>query len=277
MTVTVTPLTDALGAEATGVDFRHGVTEADLAALKQGLSDHLVLVIRDQQLTPDQYLAALRLFGDTMDQHLTDMLMKTHPEIAVLDSSKVGADSNGKIYPAGSRDWHTDHTNHAKPPKFTALYALTLPKSGGGDTGFANMHLALENLPAAQRAKMAEMKTVNKIEDKAYVSAEHKKKFGVLQSHPLLRTHPETGRKAIYIHPGKLERIEGMTPEASHVFSDDLMEQVMQPDIIYRHKWRAGDMTLWDNRCVLHLAHRDYDPAEGRVMHRVLLKGDKPY
>ena len=111
----------------------------------------------------------------------------------------------------------------------------------------------------------------------AYVSAAHKKKFGVLQSHPLIRTHPETGRKSIYIHPGKLERIEGMTPEASHAFSDDLMEQVMQPDIIYRHEWRTGDITLWDNRCVLHLAHRDYDPAEGRIMHRVLLKGDKPY
>ena len=282
MTVTITALTNetgatALGAEATGIDFRGAVSESDLTILKKGLSDHLVLVIRDQHLTPEQYLAALRLFGDTMEQHLTDMLMKTHPEIAVLDSSKVAKEANGQIFPAGSRDWHTDHTNHAEPPKMTALYAVTLPASGGGDTGFANMHMALDALPDAQRAEMATMQTVNKIEDKAYVSAEHKKKFGVLQSHPLIRTHPETGRKAIYIHPGKLARIEGMTPEDSHKFSDDLMEQVMQPDIIYRHQWKPGDLTIWDNRCVLHLAHRDYDPAEGRIMHRVLLKGDKPY
>lgn len=182
MTVTITPLSEALGAEATGVDLTHPITDADRDALQQGVLDNLVLVIRDQHLNPEQYLAAVRLFGETMAQHLTDLLMKDHPEIAVLDSRKASADANGAVFAAGSRDWHTDHTNHAEPPKYTALYAITLPASGGGDTGFANMHKAYDALPPSRRCELDGMQTINKIEDRAYVSAADKQKYGALQS-----------------------------------------------------------------------------------------------
>ena len=277
MTVSISPISDALGAEATGIDLTEPITDADKDALRQAVINNLVLVIRDQHLNPEQYLAAVRLFGDTMPQHLTDMLMKEHPEIAVLNSQKAGADANGTIYPAGSRDWHTDHTNHAKPPKFTALYAITLPASGGGDTGFANMQKAFDNLPPSRKCELDGLQTINKIEDRNYVSAADKQKYGAPQPHPLIRTHPDTGRKAIYIHPGKVAKIDGMTQEESRVFVDELMEEIIQPDVTYRHKWRDGDLIIWDNRAIVHLAHRDYDPAEGRVMQRVLLQGDKPY
>jgi taurine dioxygenase len=276
LTLAITPLSDALGAEVTGIDLTQPVDPADVAAMEDALTEHLVLVIRDQKFTPAQYLAALRLFGDTMRQHLTDMLMPDHPEIAVLDSAHAKTVAGGVYTPLGSREWHTDHTNHARPPKITALYAVKLPKSGGGDTGFANMQSAYAGLPPKTRDELAKLKTVNTIEDRAYVSAEDKKKFGVPQVHPLIRTHPVSGRKAIYVHPGKLAKIDGMAPDESQDFVGSLLDRVLQPQITYRHKWRVGDMLLCDNRAVMHIAHRDYDPLEGRIMHRVLLQGDVP-
>lgn len=276
MTLAITPLSDALGAEVTGIDLAGPVDKRDADRMEAALTERLVLVVRDQKFTPPQYLAALRLFGDTMRQHLTGLLMKEHPEIAVLDSRQTRTAPDGIYAPLGSRDWHTDHTNHARPPKITALYAVELPRSGG-DTGFANMQRAYDGLPAEERDALARLRTVSKIEDHDYVSAEDREKFGVPQVHPFIRTHPVSGRKAIYVHPGKLARIEGMEPGESLAFVNALLERVITPAVTYRHKWRIGDMLLCDNRAVLHIAHRDYDPKEGRVMHRVLLEGDVPY
>lgn len=277
MAAQISPLSSALGVEATGADLSAPVSDADQAALCQAILDNHVLVIRNQELTSPQYLASVRLFGETMEQQLSTFLMEDHPEIAVLDSLKSEVDEDGNPFPVGSRDWHTDHTNHAEPPKMTALRAIQLPKSGGGNTGFANMHKAYDALSAPRQTELGALNTVNKIEDKAYVSDEARAKFGALQSHPLIRTHPESGKKAIYLHPGKVDHIEGMTPPDSKDFVDDLMEEIIQQDIVYRHVWQPGDMILWDNRSVLHLAHRDYDHTEQRIMHRVLLKGDKPH
>ena len=135
MSIAVSPLGDALGVAITGVDLTQTVLPSDLEVMKQAMRKHLVMVIRGQSLSSQQYLAAVRLFGNTMPQHLTDWLMPEHPEIAVLDSRNIPADADGVVKQPGSRDWHTDSTNFAKPPKITALYAISLPSSGG-DTGF---------------------------------------------------------------------------------------------------------------------------------------------
>ena len=124
-----------------------------------------------------QLLDAVRLFGETMEQHLSAVLMDEHPEIAVLDSRSMPPDRDGKVIPFGGRVWHTDHTNHHRPPKITALYALALP-SAGGDTSFANMRTAYAQLPAARRAVLDTLRTVNTIEDFDYISAEAREKFG---------------------------------------------------------------------------------------------------
>jgi taurine dioxygenase len=272
MPISITPLTEALGVAITGVDLSKPTLPIDLQAMEQALRDHCVIVIRGQKFSPAQYLTAIRLFGDPMIQHLTEWLMPDHPEIAILDSRNIPAGSDGSVKPPGSRDWHTDSTNFAKPPKITALYAVSVP-STGGDTGFANMHMAYNALPSNVQKELGEMKTNNKAEDREYVSAAHKK---TSQVHPLIRTHPDTGKKAVYIHPGKAVNFVGMEPAQSLVFMNDLMETVIQPEICYRHKWHAGDLLLCDNRSVMHLAYNDYDHSEGRVMHRVILEGDVP-
>ena len=276
MAISVTPLSDALGASIDGVDLAKPVSDSDLAVMEQAITDYLLIVVRRQNLDPRQLLTALRLFGDTMQQHLTDMLMEEHPEIAVLDSRQSPVEQDGTAVPLGSMDWHTDHTNRARPPKITALYAINLPRSGGGDTSFANMHMAYDALPNALKSDYAGMKTHNKIEDHSYVSAADKDRFGKVQIHPLIRTHPVTGKKAVYLHPGKTAKIDGMSEAESHVFVTELMDRIIQPGVIYRHKWQPGDLLIWDNRALLHIAQRDYNPSEGRIMHRVLLEGDVP-
>lgn len=275
MAVSITPLSENIGVEVTGVDFSQPLPAADLADIKQALLDHLVMVVRDQSLDPKQLLGAVRLFGETMEQHLTDTLMDRHPEIAVLDSSKMPPDKQGRVIPFGARTWHTDHTNHEHPPKYTALYAINLPASGG-DTSFANMNFGYTALPREEQASLLDLQTVNKIEDFGYIGEEARVKFGTLPVHPLIRTHPETGKKALYVHPGKLERIVGRDPDESQTFINNLLNRVITPANTYRHKWRLGDLLFCDNRAVLHRAHKDYDMAEGRVMHRVILRGDRP-
>jgi taurine dioxygenase len=276
MPLTLTPLSDALGIEATGIDLSQPVAQADVEVMERALDEHLLLVVRDQSLTPDQYLAAAHLFGEIMPQHLTAMLMKDHPEIAVLDSTKTRPGPDGAVIPVGAREWHTDHTNHKRPPKYTALYGVKLPKSGG-DTGFANMQLAYDGLSDSLKADLAKHTVVTKIEDHSYVSAEDRAKYGKPQTHPLIRTHPSTGKKALYFHPGKVRQLEGMEPEESLNFLNGLLEDAVKPEMTYRHKWRRGDLVIWDNRATLHVAHRDYDPAEGRIVQRILIQGEIPF
>lgn len=277
MTLKLAPLSEALGIEATGIDLAGPVSAAEVGAMTDALHENLVMVVRDQNLTPPQYLDAVSLFGDLMDQHLSNLLMDAHPKIAVLDSRTSTIGDDGRAIPIGSRDWHTDHTNHARPPKMTAMYAVQLPASGG-DTGFANMQAAFAHLPQAEQDDLSSMTTVNVIESYTEYVGEATRNDLIQkpQRHPFIRTHPETGRQAIYVHPGKLAHMEGMDNSESRVFINGLLDRVITPDVTYRHQWRPGDLVIWDNRGVLHVAHRDYDHREGRIMHRVILEGEVP-
>ncbi len=276
MSLSVTPLSKTLGAEITGVDLSKPVAPTEVTAIQRALTDHLVIVVRAQSLKPSELIRGLRLFGDTMLQHRSDILLDGHPEIAVLDSRNASVEADGEAYPDGSRDWHTDHTNHARPPKVTALYAIKLPGAGGGDTGFANMHAAYDALPTELKTRLAPLKSHNKIESHAHLAAADKARFGSIQTHPIIRTHPVTGRKAVYIHPGKAVKIDGLTETETRAFIDALLPHLIKLEFTYRHKWQPGELVLWDNRSLLHLAYRDYDPRQGRIMQRVLLQGEVP-
>jgi len=277
-TMKVTKLSAHIGAEVTGIDLREPVDDATQRALNAAVVEHVALVIRDQEFTPEQYLAAVSLFGEPMEQHFTQYALPGCP--LVHEVSNRHQDKSGKRVKHGA-GWHTDHTNHLRPPKYTSLYAVALPSSGG-NTNVVNMRAGYEALPDEIKDRIAGMKTVNVFQGSASEtysgqSAEAQaalKPEPVLQ--PLVRTHPENGKKALYFHPVKAENIVGMSAVESQALLADLLERSVRPEFIYSHKWRKGDMLIWDNRAAMHRASFDYDPNESRLLYRVLVRGERP-
>ena len=275
----VTKLTPHIGAEVTGIDLRAPIDQQTREQLNAAVVDHIALVIRDQEFTPEQYLSAVALFGEPMEQHFTQYALPGCPLVHEVSNRHKDKSGNRVKHGAG---WHTDHTNHLRPPKYTCLYAVSLPSSGG-DTAVVNMRAGYEALPAAVKEKIGGMKTVNVFQGSASArysgqSADaqaERKPEPVLQ--PLVRTNPDNGRKALYFHPVKTENIVGMGPQESQALLDDLLERSVRDEFTYRHKWRKGDMLLWDNRAALHRAYFDYDPAEYRLLYRVLVRGELPF
>ena len=274
----ITALTPHIGAEVTGIDLRERVDAETQRRLNEAVVEHVALVVRDQDFTPEQYLAAVSLFGEPMEQHFTQYALPGCP--LVHEVSNRHTDKAGKRVKHGA-GWHTDHTNHVRPPKYTCLYAVSLPSSGG-DTSVVNMRAGYESLPGDIQRRIEGMKTVNVFQGSAAAtysgqSADaqaERKPEPVLQ--PLVRTHPDNGARALYFHPVKTESIVGMTPAESQALLDDLLERSVRDEFVYRHKWRRGDMLLWDNRAAMHRAHFDYDPAEYRLLYRVLVRGEVP-
>ncbi len=274
----VTPLSPNIGAEVTGIDLRAPLDAATRARLHAAAVEHVALVIRDQQFTPQEYLEAVGLFGEPMEQHFTQYALPDCP--LVHEVSNRHTDKSGKRVKHGE-GWHTDHTNHVRPPKFTCLYAVSLPSSGG-DTAIANMRAGYEALPESLKRRIEGMKTVNVFQGSASRHSgqsadaqDERKPEPVLQ--PLVRTNPDNGTLALYFHPVKTENIVGMGAAESQALLNELLEHAVRPEFIYRHKWRKGDMLLWDNRAALHQAHFDYDPSEYRLLYRVLVRGELPH
>src|SRR5688500_16071744 len=236
----VTTLTPHIGAEVTGVDLREPIDAETRRRLNAAVVDNVALVVRDQEFTPEQYLAAVSLFGEPMEQHFTQYALPGCP--LVHEVSNKHQDKSGKRVKHGA-GWHTDHTNHVRPPKYTSLYAVSLPSSGG-DTNVVNMRAGYEALPGDIKDRIRAMKTVNVFQGSA--SAQYsgqsadaqaeRKPEPVLQ--PLVRTHPENGSKALYFHPVKAENIVGMNAVESQALLADLLERSVRPDFIYSHKWR---------------------------------------
>ena len=267
--------TETIGIEVTGLDLSLPISPDTRAALRMALADHLVMVVRDQSFTPETLLTAVGNFGPIMRQHLTSLLLPGHPLIVALDSSKTKVGADGRSVAIGARDWHTDHAHQERPPNYTALSAVRLPETGG-DTSFANMQRAYENLPDALRGRLDGMTVITKIDDR-YSTAEDKASHAKPNRHPLVRTHPITKKRGIFVHPGMVARFDGMEPEESQEFLEDLLETAITPNIIYRHQWCPGDLVITDNRGQMHVAHQDYDLSFSRILHRVLVEGETPY
>ncbi|MEX2616983.1 MAG: TauD/TfdA family dioxygenase [Alphaproteobacteria bacterium] len=261
-------LNENIGAEAIGYDLGKPLSPEEIGALNQALLDNLVLVIRGQELDAVQYRDAMAQFGEPMLQHREAFRLPECPDVSRVVNRE-------KMRPAAM--WHTDHTNHERPPKATILYARKLP-SKGGDTCFASMYKGYESLPEEDRRKLEGMVTINSLEkDNPTYSATDRDKYEGGVSHPLIRTHPETGRKAVYFHLTKAQGIAGMPDEAVRPFLEGLLDKVVQPEWVYRHHWKMGDVVICDNRCALHRADPNYDQAEERLLWRVILRGDRPH
>ena len=275
--LTFTKLGPAAGVAAEGIDTGTEIDAASQAALRGALLEGLVLCIRGQRLDTRGYRAAMSRFGAPIRQvaqKLADV-----PEIAVISSEDRDFQGDGKKLVAGA-DWHSDDSYRAVPCSLTTLYALAIPATGG-DTQFTNMYRAYDDLDAETRLHIDGLRVVH-----AYYSTrtnqlvptrtEAEKAATPDVVHPLVRTHPETGRKALYMNPTRMEAIAGLPRAASDQLLDRLIAHATQEKYQYRHRWRLGDVLIWDNRCTMHKANPDYARGERRLMHRIMLEGSVP-
>jgi taurine dioxygenase len=263
----IRPLHAALGAEVSGIDLSQPVDGPTRQALSRALADHLALVFHDQSLTLLQYLAAASAFGPPMEQHYSQHNMPDHPLIGLIWHR------NGQ-QPA--ERWHTDHTNRERPPAATILYGVEIPSDGGG-TSVASMRAAYAALPEDERRRLESHTTFNSLDSgRTDTRQEDREKYGAPIAHPMVRTHPVHGSRAVYFHISKVTHIDGMTPEASRAYMSDLLERMIRPEITYHHAWRKGDVLVIDNRATMHRAHGDYDRRQSRVLWRIIVEGDRP-
>ncbi len=282
--IQIRPIAGSLGAEVSGVDLS-ALDAETFAAIHRVLLDHQAIFFHDQDLTPEQFLAFGKRWGGI---HFYPYMkgLDGHPEIFEL----VKEEGQKRVF--GNR-WHSDQMYIPIPAKATILYAKQVPPVGG-DTIFANGYAAYGALSDGMKAMLAGIRSFNNGENKARYGglsrAEWYKSTGqggmsdklhdggapdadVVAEHPVIRTHPETGRKALYIGD-QTERFAGMTLEESKPLLDYLMAHARRPEFTCRFRWRVGSLALWDNRCTMHYAVADY-PGQRRVMHRLTIKGDE--
>lgn len=267
-------MTPRVGAIATGIDVRE-IDDQTFDTLYQAWLDCNVLVVRGQNLQIDEFLAYSRRFG-LVDPHPSKSTRHPDcPEITLLGVNKFDADGklNMSIYRRGGHSWHTDGAYDQVPFKATQLYAVAIP-SRGGDTLFASMYAAYDALPDPLKRSIEGRYGAfiygGRDRDNSLLNPEDRDKAPAL--HPLVRTHSETGRKALYFDPGKILHIEGIEPAESNRLIDELTEHMIEASSEYRHQWQKGDIVIWDNRCSYHKAAADYPPDEDRIHWRVSIK-----
>jgi len=259
MSITVTPVTGALGAEIGGVNVAKDLDDGTVAAIRQALLDHGVIFFRDQTLDVERHKAFTRRFGELF-VHPNFQFGQENPEMVYVrrepgDAKVVGG------------DWHADTTMMATPPMAAILYAMEVP-AVGGDTLFANQYLAYEALSDGMKRLLAPLRAVHNDSrvagPQAGLNAQRASQIREDDAwrktesiHPVVRSHPETGRKHLFVNRVYVHNFEGMTVAESQPLLDYLYAHAVRPEFTCRFRWRAGSITFWDNRCVLHLAVHD--------------------
>jgi len=269
-----------VGAEISGVDLAAELPDDTFGKIDEAYNRYSVLVFRDQKLTPEQQIAFARRFGELEISPRREFALSGYPEILVLSNIV----ENGK--PIGNADagrtWHTDMSYTKTPPRGSLLYALEIPVENGrvlGDTVFASAAAAFESLPADRQASLLGLRAIHRGSAKKYAPGS---KLGDLikdipdVEHPVIRTHPVTGRKAIYVREGECVGICAKLDEQSLPLIKELSDLVTRPEFCYRHQWRVGDLLMWDNSMIQHMAISDYQLPLRRLMHRVTVNGTVP-
>ena len=278
-TIDVTPVAGALGAEIAGVDLARDLGNQMFEEIHQAFLDHLVIFLRDQDLSPDSQVRFARRFGPPNIYPFVEGLAAA-PEIIEILMTEDHKENFGGI-------WHSDTTYLERPPLATMLYALEVP-AAGGDTMFANGYLAYESLSDGMKDMLDGLIGINSAAMKGSVGrrelakqnpamkvANVDKADEVEATHPVVRTHPETGRKALYLNRYHTVRFQGMREAESRPLIDYLSEHIVRPEFTCRFRWRVGSLVLWDNRCTQHYAINDY-PGQRRRMHRLTIEGERP-
>ena len=272
----VNRLGEQVGAEMFGVDVRD-LADEDFAVIYQTWLDCNVICVRDQSLDAvEDFFAYSQRFGRLHKHPSKSTRHSEYPELTVLGTDKFNADGslNEAVYARGGENWHTDGAYDEVSFKATQLYALAIP-STGGDTFFSSMYAAYGALPEGLKDRIGERRGAFTYAGRSTRSAQllnPEDRDWTPVMHPILRTHPETGRKGLYFDPGKIVAVEGLEESESDDLIDELKTYMIQPEGQYRHKWRKGDIVIWDNRCTYHKAAADYPPEEDRIHWRVSIK-----
>jgi taurine dioxygenase len=277
----IRPLTGAFGAEVIGLDTGAAASPETLARVKRALLDHALLVFRDQDLTPEQHISFSRHFGELEEHVQTRFLLKGHPEIFVVSNVTEGGKDIGAKNCALT--WHSDHSYMALPSLGSLFYAVTIPKEGG-ETCFADMRMAYDDLPAEKKQSLTGLQAVHdyyrlqqtQFPDRPLTPDQLAKAPPV--THPVVRTHPESGRKSLFLGGNVISKcFDASGKEQSRDIVMDLLETATQERYVYTHSYRPGDMVFWDNRCTMHRAAAYDDGTHPRIMHRTTILGDKPF
>ena len=276
-----TPLSPVIGMEIRGVDLARPLPAATVERLTDMLSQHSILLFRDQALTPEQHIAASRYFGE-LEPHVANQYnLMDHPEIFVV-SNVV---ENGREIGArgGARHWHSDYSYRDYPSLGSLFYCLEAPPEGG-QTQFASMYAACQALPEEKRRFLAAVRAVHDYNHYWTTYTSHRPPLTAQQkaqvppaTHPALRTHPVSGRDALYLCQHVVSHFEGMGYDESQKVIEEIVGFATGPDFVYTHEWREGDVLFWDNRSSMHRATPFDEDTYRRRMHRTTLKGDKPF
>jgi len=254
-----------LGAEVSDIDLSNVLTESDHNLIKEAFLDNLVLIFKNQKLTPQDLLMVASVWGSPQ-QHPVFKGLEDHPEIIKIENF-------GSKYHTNAH-WHSDVTFEEEPPDATILYAIDVP-SVGGNTLFANQYLAYDSLEGQLKEKLENSVAVNTNKSVIFLAgADPSLQKSV--NHPVFRTHPETGKKALFVTQAFVERIEGLSDKESGEILIKLYSHASHERFRYEHKWHNGDMVVWDNRCVQHFAIHDHGDKI-RTLHRITVSGSKPY
>jgi taurine dioxygenase len=280
----VRPLSQACGAELGGIDLSRPLAAYEVRAIKDAWNEHIVLVFRGQKLSQDDQLRFAAYFGDLGSRKKAPEPLRERAEGVQQDHEKVLLVTNIKVdgnpigaFGDGEFWFHIDSGYAPRPYKYTFLYALELP-SRGGNTKFSNMYMAYDAVPAELKKKLTGKKALHIHE---YNRAKQAKSSGDISgiphhAHPIFVTHPDTGRKTLFVDRLMTTRIEGFGETDSDAILNALYEIGERPDFIYEHVWQLGDFVMWDNRCTIH-ARTDFPKEERRLLRRCTVEGEPLY
>jgi taurine dioxygenase len=276
----IVPSQNVIGAEIDDLDLAQSLSNNAFSQIESAFNTHAVICFRDQYVDEQQLVAFARRFGEVERIFLTHYAHPRHPEIMYVSNIKENGRDIG--HADAGRVWHTDMSYTARPPRATLLYALEVPMENGvalGDTQFASAAAAHDSLPAELQQKIAGLRAVHQVAGRRaktgtgqWDQAQRLEQPAVI--HPVVRTHPHTGRKCLYVSKGECEGIEGMANDTALALIDQLADHTVEARFRHTHRWRVRDLLMWDNCAVQHLASFDYQwPKHRRLMQRVTVGG----
>ena len=281
MTFEIRPLSDALGAEVLGGNFKAALAVGEIDELKSAFLRYHLLCVRSEPLSPQAFFQVASYFGTPFVETTRKNWVGDVPEISRLESTYKTLEAKPKD-PNFSRrwGWHTDHSFKESPPMATLLHSHEIP-SEAGQTRFCNTRKAYDNLPEATKQQLEGLLAVHSYDtERAPARAVARTAEEIAETpdvvHPLVCTHDETGNKALYFNSNRTDRVVGLERAESDQLLDAIHERMIQPQYRYDHDWSVGDILVWDNRCLIHSVNVDYPVGEPRIHLRTLIKGTRP-